>query len=119
MRFGFAGSLISKRIPFPEQAPAASPIAEYTVMSWHWLVSDGLVIPSLLWVPALFNPLSAPVVGSIKIRGLDTTFASCGAARGTLITSMRNREVFGSFSGLSPEQPANSSPCRTKEVPDT
>jgi hypothetical protein len=27
MRFGFAGSAMSIRIPFPEQAPAASPIS--------------------------------------------------------------------------------------------
>ena len=30
-------------------------IAEYAVMSWHWSLSDGLVIPSLLCVPALFR----------------------------------------------------------------
>ena len=32
---------MSSRIPLPEQAPAARPIAEYTVMSWHWSVSAG------------------------------------------------------------------------------
>ncbi len=32
---------MSSRIPFPEHAPAANPIAEYTVMSWHWFVSAG------------------------------------------------------------------------------
>ena len=100
---------MSSTIPFPEQAPAAKPIAEYTVISWHWLVSVGLSTPSLPWVPPLFKPLNAPVRGSINTRGLETTFASRGAASGTLITSMRNSEVFGSLSGPSPEQPANSS----------
>jgi hypothetical protein len=35
IRFGFAGSRMSNRIPLPEHAPAANPIAEYAVMSWH------------------------------------------------------------------------------------
>jgi hypothetical protein len=56
------------------------PMAEYTVMSWHWSVSAGFSAPFLPWVPPLFRPLSAPVRGSIKTRGLETIFASCGAA---------------------------------------
>src|SRR5205807_9385909 len=94
---GCTGSLISSRIPFPEHAPAANPMAEYTVMSWHWLVSAGLAAPLLPCVPPLFKPLSAPVRGSINTRGLDTTLASCGAATGTLITSIRNSAVLGSL----------------------
>jgi hypothetical protein len=55
-----------------------------------------------MWLPPLFRPFIAPVRGSMNTRGLDTTFASCGAATGTLITSMRNSAVFGSLSGASP-----------------
>src|SRR5260370_42609984 len=54
----------------------------------------------LPWVPPLFRPFITPVRGSINTRGLDTTFASCGAATGTLITSMRNSAVLGSLSGF-------------------
>src|SRR5215213_1512439 len=107
MRFGLAGSLMSSRIPFPEQAPAASPIAEYTVMSWHWLVSAGLLLLSC--VGPLLRLFRAPVLGSINTLGLDTIWAVCGAASGTLITSMRKSAVFGSLSGVSPEHPASSS----------
>src|SRR5829696_8812333 len=34
-RRGFTGSLMSRRNPYPSHAPPASPIAGYTVMSWH------------------------------------------------------------------------------------
>src|SRR5207244_12355094 len=98
--------ILSKRIPLPEHAPAARPIAEYTVMSWHWLVGVGLSLP---WVSPLIKPAIAPVRGSINTRGLFTTAAFCGAASGTLIMSMRNRAVLGFCSGAPPEHPASSS----------
>src|SRR5687767_2219003 len=107
---------MSNRMPFPEQAPAASPSSEYTVMSWHWLVTDTLPVSC---DTADFRALIAPVRGSIKTRGLDTTLASWGDFRGTFITSMRNSAVFGSLSGAPLEQPASSSFCRTKDVPET
>src|SRR5207253_8294885 len=66
-------------------------------------ISDGFVSPFGPWVPALFRAFRAPVCGSLNIRGLDTTCAFCGAASGTLITSMRNSAVFGSLSGRSEE----------------
>ena len=109
---------MSSRIPLPEQAPAARPIAEYTVMSWHRLVSSGFVSLSES-EPPLFKLLMTPLRGSINSRGLETTFAFCGAATGTLITSMRNSAVLGFLSGVPPEQPGNSSSCRTNEVPET
>ena len=87
-------------------------------MSWHWSVSRGF-FSFLPWLPPLLRPLIAPVRGSINTRGLETIFASCGAATGTLITSMRNSAVFGSLSGFSPEHPASSSDWRTNDVPDT
>src|SRR5918997_5932417 len=37
IRLGRTGSLMSSRKPYPSQAPPASPIAGYTVMSWHWV----------------------------------------------------------------------------------
>src|SRR5215472_6604593 len=50
MRFGSAGLWMSIRIPLPEHAPAPSPRAGYTVMSWHWLVSD------VSWTPFSVSP---------------------------------------------------------------
>ena len=78
-------------------------------MSWHWSVSDGFCKPSLPCVPPLFRPFTTPVRGSMNTRGLETILAFCGAATGTLITSMRNSAVFGSLSGVPPEHPASSS----------
>src|SRR5260370_910039 len=60
-------------------------------------------------MPPLIRPFIAPVRASINSRGLDTTFASCGAATGTLITAIRNSAVLGSLSGFSPEHPAGCS----------
>ena len=51
----------------------------------------------------------APVCGSVKMRGLETIFASSGCASGTLMMSMLNKAVLGSSSGSPPEHPANSS----------
>jgi hypothetical protein len=55
----------------------------------------------------------------MKSRGLETTLAASGVASGTLITSIRKSEVFGSFSGVSAEHPGSSSLCLTKDVPET
>jgi hypothetical protein len=63
--------------------------------------------------------LTTPVRESMKTRGLETIAAFCGAASGTLITSIRNRAVSGFLSGVPPEQPASSSPDLTNEVPET
>src|SRR5207244_12439650 len=97
---------MSKRIPLPEHAPAARPIAEYTVMSWHWLVGVGLSLP---WVSPLIKPAIAPVRGSITTRGLFTTVAFCGAASGTLMMALRNGGVLGVCSVSPPDHPATSS----------
>ena len=77
-------------------------------MSWHWSVGEGSPVP---WVAALFRPAITPVRESMKIRGRDTILASCGAARGTFMTSMRNRAVLGSVSGGPPEQPLSILPA--------
>src|SRR5439155_19784299 len=37
IRFGWATSWISSSRPYPPQAPPASPMAGWTVLSWHWL----------------------------------------------------------------------------------
>ena len=60
----------------------------------------------------------APVVASAKMRGRLTIAAFSGFFSGTLITSMLKSAVFGSSSGLRPEQPASSSPERTLPVPE-
>ena len=52
------------------------------------------------------------------MRGRLTIGAFCGAASGTLITSMLKSAVFGSSFGSSPEQPASSSAERTEPVPE-
>jgi len=98
---------MSAGVRFPSMPPPPAPSPNYTVMSWHWFVSFGFSAP-LSWLPPLFRPFSTPVRGSINTRGLDTTFASCGAAKGTLITSIRNSAVLGSLPGSSPEHPASS-----------
>ena len=59
-----------------------------------------------------------PVFESAKMRGRLTIAAVCGAASGTLMTSMLNSAVFGSSSGFAPEHPASSSPDRTQLVPE-
>ncbi len=87
-------------------------------MSWHWLVSSVVCVPGP-WSPALPSPFTAPVFASANMRGELTTFASCGEASGTRITSIRNNEVFGSTSGLAPEHPASSAAGRTGAVPET
>ena len=54
----------------------------------------------------------------MKMRGWLTMRAFCGAASGTLITSMLKSDVFGSSLESLPEQPASSSPGRTAPVPE-
>ena len=55
----------------------------------------------------------------LKRRGLLTMAAVCGAASGTLITSMRKFDVVGSVEELLPLQPASSVPARMPAVPET
>ncbi|NIP59431.1 MAG: hypothetical protein GWO00_16155, partial [Gemmatimonadetes bacterium] len=59
-RTGFTGSVMSRRIPFPEHAPAASPISGYAVMSWHWFVCRVLWVPGP-WSPPVQSPAISPV----------------------------------------------------------
>ena len=53
------------------------------------------------------------------MRGEVTIFACSGCASGTLITSMRNSDEFGSLSGASLEQPGSSFGERTPAEPET
>ena len=101
----------------PEQAPAASPMSEYTVMSWHWLVWLVRCVPSPC-VPPGHRPAMAPVASSANSRGRPTMAAFSGFFSGTLITSIEKSAVFGSSFGSRPEHPASSSPDRTVLVPD-
>ena len=50
---------------------------------------------------AFCRPSIAPVAGSVKSRGWLTTAAVCGAASGTLITSIDQRPGFEPFAGCS------------------
>ena len=102
-RIGFAGSVMSSRIPFPEHAPPASPIPGYAVMSWHWFVRRELCVPSP-WSPPCQRPAMLPC-SSAKMRGMFTISAAAGSASGTFTTSMRKSAVFSSSSGSPPEQP--------------
>ncbi len=45
-RLGRSGSLMSKMMPLPEQAPAAILSDGNTVMSWHWSVTLVVCVPS-------------------------------------------------------------------------
>ncbi len=91
-------------------------------MSWHWLVTgdgDQLMPAGCCGVGGEFcRPLIAPVCGSVNSRGLLTTAASCGAASGTRMTSIRHSEVAGSVAAVL-AQPASSWPERTLAVPET
>ena len=113
-RVGFTGSEMSSRIPFPEHAPPASPIPGYAVMSWHWFVKRLLCVPGP-WFPPCQRPARLPC-SSAKMRGMFTISAAPGFASGTFTTSIRKSAVFSS-SGPPPEQPASSSPGRTRPVP--
>src|SRR5262245_60673379 len=95
---------MSIRRPFPSQAPAARSADGNTVMSWQ----DSVVGDCDQFVPdgccgvgiTFWRPLICPVVVLRIRRGLLTTAAFCGAASGTLMTSIRHREMFSSKSGL-------------------
>ena len=56
----------------------------------------------------------ATTLGGASLNG-----TSNGASSGTLITSIRKSDVFGSLSGASPEHPASSAAGRTNDVPET
>ena len=81
-----------KRIPFPEQAPAASWRSGKTVMSWHWSVRLDFWVSSP-WSPPLHSPARTPVSGSAKTAGESTMRASEGRSTGISMTSMRNSAV--------------------------
>ena len=122
MRTGFAGSEMSIRMPLPSQAPAASPISGYVVMSWQASVigvgPHGMPDGCSGVGGAFCRPSMAPVAGSVNSRGPLTTAAVSGAASGTLMTSMRQRDGFSPFAGLL-LQPASVVAGRTPAVPDT
>src|SRR5215831_16370484 len=84
-------------------------------MSWHLSVTDVVCVPSPC-LPPFQRPFMAPVCASVKMRGLETIFASSGCANGTLMISMRNSAVLGLSSGCPPEHPASSSDWRTFPV---
>ena len=63
-------------------------------MSWHLSVPSVVWVPSP-WLPRFQRPLMAPVCASVKMRGLETIFASSGCASGTLMMSILNNEVSG------------------------
>src|SRR5256885_327940 len=71
-RTGWTGSLMSNRMPFPEQAPAASPTAGYAVMSWHArVVVEGCGVgdiedPDAAEAFRVRRQLSAPPSGSLS-----------------------------------------------------
>ena len=67
---------------------------------------------------AFCSPLIAPVTGSANSRGMLTIAAFCGAASGTLITSMRQSDVSG-FVGGAFRQPGSVDAGLTPAVPDT
>ena len=108
---------MSRRIPFPEHAPAARLSALYTVMSWHMLVWAVDCVPGPC-APPFHKPRTA-LAESAKMRGELTIRAFCGAATGTLITSILNRDVVVSLSDVSALQPVSSDPERTGPVPET
>ena len=90
---------MSIRMPLPEHAPAARPISGNTVMSWHWLVTREVCVPSP-WLPPCQSPEIAPVAASAKMRGRLTMRAFSGAASGTWMTSMLKSAVLGSSFGI-------------------
>ena len=90
---------ISRRMPLPEQAPAARPAEAKMVMSWHWLVTEVVWVLSP-WLPPFQRPSIAPDWTSVKMRGLETILASSGWASGTLMMSMRKRAVSGVLIGV-------------------
>src|SRR2546422_17946 len=63
------------------------------------------------------SPCDSRAARSARIAGLLTTCACSGWARGTWITSIRNRSLFGSLSGVRSEHPASSLGERTGAEP--
>src|SRR5687768_8555625 len=122
MRTGFAGSEMSIRMPLPSQAPAARPISGNEVMSWQAsVIGDGPHGAPEGWVGVgnvFWRPSMAPVTGLVNSRGSLTTAAVAGAASGTLMTSMRQRDGFSPVGGLL-LHPARVTAGRTPAVPET
>jgi hypothetical protein len=89
---------MSIRMPLPSHAPAARPISGNEVMSWQAsVIGDGnhampegcCGVGSVFWRPSI-----APVCWSVNNRGSLTIAAVSGAATGTLMTSIRQRDGF-------------------------
>ena len=113
---GLYGSVISKRIPFPEHAPAAIFKDGKTVISWHWSVLFVSWVSSP-WSPPVQSPPKAPVSGSANTVGLLTILDKDGSAIGISITSILNNAVLLS-PGMLPMHCSNSSSSLTPAVPE-
>ena len=107
---------MSKMIPLPEQAPAASLRVGKTVMSWHWSVWLVSWVPSP-WLPPFHSPPRRPLASSAKTAGLEVMRDFDGSALGISTTSIRKSAVRLS-PGTLPMQPASSSSLRTPAVPE-
>ena len=79
---------MSKMIPLPEQAPAASLRVGKTVMSWHWSVWLVSWVPSPC-LPPFHSPDRRPLASSAKTAGLEVMRAFDGSALGISTTSIR------------------------------
>ncbi len=70
-------------------------------------------------ISCCISPCCGGGASESKMRGELTIAASCGAASGTLMTSMRNSELFGFESGDCRTHPGSSVGERTGAEPDT
>src|SRR5690349_17783966 len=104
-------------MPLPEHAPAARPMKEYTVTSWHCAVVDVVWVPGPC-APPIQRPAMLPAE-SANTRGELITCAVFGAASGTLMMSMRKYEIVVSVGVCDREHPLTSFGERAPDVPDT
>ena len=117
-RDGCTGSEMSSRIPFPAQAPAASPASGNTVMSWHRSCQR------LLRTGPVIAPATEPgdrAAGGIaqKWRSGSRCAPVCGAASGTSMTSMLKSAVWDPRRPADPSSPRAPSRADGVPVPDT